>query len=193
MFIDVWNGWKHHDLDQDAAEAGIAKWIGVDRPELEAAVKEYFVNAEYKFFTEGVVAMVLYMLGRRGLNELHDGYTPLICAAGYGPAALVTELLDRGADPSIRNECGYHALFATLWECNKSAFNVLVDRVVDVDLEGSEGNTALSLAAVPSDDHYARRLLEKGADPHHRNMHGQTPIDRAETDERRALLRGQPQ
>src|SRR5215472_4037427 len=78
-----------------------------------------------------------------------DGSTPLMMAAAYGYADLVNVLLDRGADAHIQLADGTNALtFAVLGapdidrftalDCQGPTIKVLIERVPDLKLRGSD-------------------------------------------------------
>lgn len=98
-------------------------------------------------------------------------------------AALVDALIDVGADLEARLD-GCSALHLAVRAGYAATVDVLLRRGCEVDAEDPGGNTPLGYlvfanrrADRPS---LARRLLAAGADPHHADANGQTPLDRAE-------------
>jgi ankyrin repeat protein len=99
-------------------------------------------------------------INRRG----HGGSTPLMYAALYGDASMVKTLLDRGADPNIRNDRGATALMWATTDAEKT--RLLLARNADVKARSDDGRTALMIAAGQfGADDVVKQLLEKGSDP----------------------------
>ncbi len=92
------------------------------------------------------------------------GSTPLMYAALYGDANAVRLLLDKGADPNVRNEAGASALMWAVDDLEKT--RLLLQRGADVKARSEDGRTALSIAASWSGSlAVVRLLLDAGADP----------------------------
>lgn len=90
------------------------------------------------------------------------GATALMSAALYADAALMKELLDRGADPNAADDNGATALMWAIPDLQKTT--MLLDRGADVSVRSSDGRTPLMIAAgLPAAEPIARLLIEKGA------------------------------
>jgi len=90
------------------------------------------------------------------------GSTPLMYAVLYGDVASVRLLLERGADPSARNDAGATALIWAVGDLEKT--RLLLDRGADVNARSDDGRTPLFIAsglhgAAP----VVRLLLDRGA------------------------------
>jgi ankyrin repeat protein len=104
--------------------------------------------------------------------------TPLMSAVLYGDVATVKALLERGADPNVRNAAGTSAL---MWAAgNEDMVRLLLARGADVNAKSQEGRTALLVAAGTRGSSAAvQLLLDRGAAPAARDVAGVTAIMRA--------------
>jgi ankyrin repeat protein len=85
-------------------------------------------------------------------------------AARAGAAAVVTALVDRGADVNAKEPTrGQTALMLAAAEQHPEAIRVLIQRGADVHARSVSGSTALLLAARDGDVETARSLIEGGA------------------------------
>lgn len=84
----------------------------------------------------------------------------LSMAARQGHAALVTILLDAGADPDAADAEGWTPLRAAAWGGHAAAVNVLLQRGAQVDACDAEGRTALRAAAWAGHEEVRRRRLK---------------------------------
>ena len=92
------------------------------------------------------------------------GTTPLMAAALYGDAALVTRLLAAGAEPNAVSAAGTTALMMALPDVAK--VQVLLDAGADVNLRSQDRRSALVIAAgIIGAEPAMKLLLEYGADP----------------------------
>jgi ankyrin repeat protein len=92
------------------------------------------------------------------------GSTPLMYAALYGDAASVRILLERGADPNVRNDSGATALMWAIADVRKT--RLLVDRGADVNVRSNDGRTPLLVAAGRAGSRAVLELLlARGANP----------------------------
>jgi hypothetical protein len=98
--------------------------------------------------------------GRRGA----DSSTPLMTAALYGDAALVTRLLAAGADPNIADRSGATAL---MWAApDVATMTALLDAGADASACSEERRSALVVAsAVVGGKPAVQLLLDYGASP----------------------------
>jgi ankyrin repeat protein len=97
------------------------------------------------------------------VQETRGGATPLMYAASVGSVEAMTLLLDRGADPKIRNSAESTPLMWSATDIRK--VRVLVDRGANVNAVSSRGRTALFLAAMsaPSAE-IVKLLMARGVD-----------------------------
>jgi len=91
------------------------------------------------------------------------GTTPLMQAALYGDVESVRLLLDKGADPNLRNEAGATALMWAVNDLEKT--RLLLDRGADVNARSEDSRTALLIAAGQfGSREVVKLLLDRGAD-----------------------------
>nr|XP_061826937.1 ankyrin repeat domain-containing protein 50 [Nerophis lumbriciformis]XP_061826939.1 ankyrin repeat domain-containing protein 50 [Nerophis lumbriciformis] len=113
-----------------------------------------------------------------------EGRTALRAAAWGGHEETVLILLDRGAQVNKADRKGRTPLIAAAYMGHHEAVEVLLDHNAEVDLPDGDGRTALSVAAlcVPTAAgvkgycQVANLLLERGAEPGHRDHDGMTPV-----------------
>jgi len=112
-----------------------------------------------------------------------DGEPPLHIALSDHLPTLFYWLLDRGADPNVRDGRGMTALHEAVFfdSPNHSAMRALLDRGAVIDARGNGGETPLHLAAFLSHAATAEVLLAAGADPNARSDLGKTPLHNAAT------------
>ena len=92
------------------------------------------------------------------------GSTPLMYAVLYGDEADVKMLLDKGADPNIRNDANASALMWAAGDPPKAT--LLVAHGADVNARSDAGRTPLVIAAgMPRGVEVVKLLLEHHADP----------------------------
>lgn len=85
------------------------------------------------------------------------GSTPVMHAALYGSADLLTKMLDAGGDPNLRNHAGASALMWALDDIEN--VRVLLDRGADVNAFSSLGRAPLQLAAAQNESAPVVKLL----------------------------------
>ena len=91
------------------------------------------------------------------------GTTTLMQAALYGDAESVRLLLEKGADPNLRNEAGATALMWSINDLEKT--RLLLDRGADVNARSDDSRTALLIAAGQFNSReVVKLLLDRGAD-----------------------------
>ena len=105
------------------------------------------------------------------------GMTALMAAAHGGHAAVVTELLERGADVTCRDDRGVSALdYAIREDRQKVVLAILAHEGQVVNAVGPSGKTALMVAAETGHDSCALVLLEAKADPNQAQPDGWTAL-----------------
>lgn len=109
--------------------------------------------------------------------EQHSGL-PLHCAVVTGDLPRLEQLLADGVAPDERDAQGFTALHLAAQEHFLAAVSVLVKAGAAVDAENSLGNTPLFVAVFNSRGRgeLIELLRAAGADPHHVNASGQTPM-----------------
>ncbi len=100
----------------------------------------------------------------------------LSIAARQGHAALVSILLEAGADPDVADSEGWTPLRASAWGGHASTVQVLLERGAQVDACDSEGRTALRAAAWAGHEEVVRALLNAGAQVDGEDRQGRTPL-----------------
>lgn len=113
-----------------------------------------------------------------------EGRTALRAAAWGGHEEIVLTLLDYGTQVDKADIKGRTPLIAAAYMGHHEAVEILLDHDAQVDLADGDGRTALSVAAlcvptaagVKGYGEVASLLLERGADPGHRDHDGMTPL-----------------
>ncbi|KAG8000913.1 Ankyrin repeat domain-containing protein 50 [Nibea albiflora] len=113
-----------------------------------------------------------------------EGRTALRAAAWGGHDEIVLTLLDYGAQVDKADSKGRTPLIAAAYMGHQEAVEILLDHSAKVDIADGDGRTALSVAAlcvptaagVKGYGEVASLLLERGADPGHRDHDGMTPL-----------------
>lgn len=108
------------------------------------------------------------------------GYTATILAAyDHQPAAL-DHLLARGADACLGDRNGNTALMGALYKGEMDIATRLLSTHCPIDQTNNAGETALSFAVMFGRLPMLQPLLQRGADPSHRDRQGDTPYRVAE-------------
>ena len=109
----------------------------------------------------------------------NENYTPLMVAANYGRLALVSYLLDKGADYNATSDGGETALILAS-RPNSSDSDLVVQKLLEAGADPNKasggGNTPLMEAAYGGDVELVRILLKAGADPHAQNQYNETAL-----------------
>jgi ankyrin repeat protein len=107
-----------------------------------------------------------------------SGRTPLHYAALNDDAGEVGALLASSADADAQDVEGFTPLHIAAQEGSVAAARMLLDYGAAVDRENVYGNTPLFVAVFNSRGRgeLIELLRSRGADPHHVNRSGQTPV-----------------
>ncbi|XP_063241973.1 receptor-interacting serine/threonine-protein kinase 4-like [Bacillus rossius redtenbacheri] len=127
--------------------------------------------------------------GSRGPNITEaDGDTILHGAAEGGCMALVTRLLDLGADLNARDNGGATPLVVAARYGRLEVVRLLSERGADLDCADGHGSTGLHVAAEGGHLGVVRYLVEAGADLAAHDENGGTALDRARSRGRLKVL-----
>lgn len=101
-------------------------------------------------------------------RALSDGRTPLAIAASRGFAAAIKPLLEKGADPTIKDADGCTALALAARFGHADSALAILDGDADIrkrfiDIPDNCGRTPLFLATLHGHEHIVRLLLTKGS------------------------------
>nr|XP_040056696.1 ankyrin repeat domain-containing protein 50 isoform X2 [Gasterosteus aculeatus aculeatus]XP_040056697.1 ankyrin repeat domain-containing protein 50 isoform X2 [Gasterosteus aculeatus aculeatus] len=113
-----------------------------------------------------------------------EGRTALRAAAWGGHEEIVLTLLDYGAQVDKADSMGRTPIIAAAYMGHCEVVEILLDHKALVNLADGDGRTALSVSAlcvptaagVKGYGEVASLLLERGADPGHRDHDGMTPL-----------------
>ncbi len=95
--------------------------------------------------------------------------TALHQAVQLGLVDIVQLLLERGADPNLRDGDGDSPLHLAILNHHAQIIRQLLNQGADPNAINDDGNTPLLLASESGDRHIVRLLLDKGADPNLRD------------------------
>lgn len=111
-----------------------------------------------------------------------DGFTPLGLASFFGHAAVVTLLLERGAEVNAasKNAQRVMPLHSAVAARHFSIATILLDRGADANAKQQEGITPLQEAAQTGQVEMVELLLKHGADVEAKKDDGQTALAIAE-------------
>jgi len=155
-------------------------------------------GAQSSFFKPAVVAISEILrtwLHQHGfpLNDLDatrdNRTTPLMHAARFGRADLISELLQLGANHQARNADGNNALWLACFSGDPASIKTLLDAGIDIDNCNDHGSTCLMYAASSGKPEVVVLLLAAHADAGLENLDGYTALDMAATPECLYLLR----
>ncbi|KAI9491846.1 ankyrin repeat-containing domain protein [Zychaea mexicana] len=102
----------------------------------------------------------------------HETKDNLWIAAGDGQLDRVKELIEGGANVNSHDEFGYTALHAAVSYNQKEILEYLLEKGGNVNIEDFDKDTPLYVAETVE---MARLLVDKGADPKHKNEEGVSP------------------
>lgn len=98
----------------------------------------------------------------------------IACALGHQPA--VQQLLEQGADVSIRDSNGATALHEAAYKGCTTIFKLLLNHGADISAQDGVGGTPLHTALWHENEDIAWMMLSKGADLTSQNFSGETPL-----------------
>lgn len=108
-----------------------------------------------------------------------EGQTPLHLAIANGNRSLVEWLIERGADPNVRNERGQPAIFGALtatYDYGRPILTILIEHGADVNATAADGSTPLHAASRSTSREPLALLLEAGAKVDGHDEQGYTPL-----------------
>jgi ankyrin repeat protein len=106
-----------------------------------------------------------------------NGMTALYHAAEQDKLDLITELLQRGANPNSTSDEGPALVGAASNARTRAALRLLEVRGLKVDLADRYGRTALLFASIHADSELLHALLQRGANPNiYEPLTGKTPL-----------------
>jgi len=102
------------------------------------------------------------------------GYTATILAAYDDQPKALDFLLGRGADPCVGDRNGNTALMGALYKGHTAVAHRLLTTRCPIDQTNNAGETALSFAVLFGRLDFVPLLIQRGADPTHRDRQGDT-------------------
>ena len=112
-----------------------------------------------------------------------SGRVPLHYAALFGDLHRAQEIVEAGAETDMIDHDGQTPLHYAAQGCSVAVAELLLSKGVEVDSEDIDGNTPLWCATLRTrgEGPIVQLLLGHGADPHHENREGRTPVKLAKT------------
>lgn len=138
---------------------------------------EYIPRAQDPHCRAQVVQLLLDSGANVRLKD-QDGWTALMCAARRGWAAVIRQLLEKGADVNESNSGRDTPLILSAMSSSE-AVRLLIEAGAKVNAVGKNGRTALLVAARWGCPETVRILLKRGADAHARDKFGRTALTEA--------------
>ena len=129
-----------------------------------------------------LVSIAFMLLSGIATTGCGTGLT-LVTAASTGQTNVVKDLLDKGANQSEKDSCGWAgwsvtALYCAAYGGHMETVKVLVDRGADVNAL-SHGQTPLTIAIFKGHTDIAKLLIDRGTDVNARSGDGLAPLTTA--------------
>lgn len=127
---------------------------------------------------EGNIDLMRLFISRGAdINRMNDaGETPLILAAWRGNLAAVQWLLERGARLNAPHR-HWSALHYAVFAGHTEVADYLMAQGADIDALSTNGSSVVMMAIYEGREDMARKLIEKGADPHPKNDWGDGALE----------------
>jgi ankyrin repeat protein len=93
---------------------------------------------------------------------------------------IVKLLLEKGADPNIKNRAEQTPLEIAIFNYNIEIVKLLLEKGADPNIKNRAKQTSLEIAILINNIEIVKLLLEKGADPNIKNRDGQTLLEIAQ-------------
>jgi hypothetical protein len=130
--------------------------------------------------SEGNVTKVQQLLAQGGKADATDtGITPLMTASRRGDLAVMTALIDAGADINRQDQWvnGWTPMLHALHKQQRKAVALLLERGANPNQAGWSGETPLMFAALDNDTETMSLLLARGARATARSRSGESALD----------------
>jgi len=125
----------------------------------------------------GNLALAKQLLNESNLDATDSlGLTYLFWATRNGNQSVVQLLLDRGAQPNVKDHRGFTPLAMSSFSGNSEMVRLLIDKGAAIDCKNDSGQTPLSHAARQRQQHVVKLLLERGAQPELQDNSGWSPL-----------------
>ncbi|XP_022800157.1 ankyrin repeat and protein kinase domain-containing protein 1-like [Stylophora pistillata] len=121
----------------------------------------------------------LLLLGFSVDSKDATGTTPLMIAARNGNVQAVKGLINRGADPSLKDNDRWSSLHYAARCGDTDTIHLILTHVPDIESKTTHGVTPLMTAVCHSGVQGVKYLLERGANPLAKNNDGQDSLYRA--------------
>lgn len=181
------------DMSGDINLSPIARNPGLlanlDEPIIfQVTIAELTSQEDYQIFDaikRNNVSLVIDMIeNHHGVNAVDEyGQTPLMIAASKQHLPLLASLLNTRrptVDVNMAKSSGFTALFYAVEHGNPSIVQALLRRGADPNViarqPDSYGNTPLHYGCLLEKSKHVELLLEYGANPYLKNVHGQTAL-----------------
>ena len=108
----------------------------------------------------------------------NKGWTALHIAAEKGNTYIVEKLIEKNANVNIQNENGTTPLNIAILNAvdNNDVIDLIFNEITDLDVQDSNGWTALHNAAEKGNTYIVEKLIEKNANVNIQNENGDTPL-----------------
>jgi ankyrin repeat protein len=122
--------------------------------------------------------------------QVHYAKDALNKAAYEGDEELVKKIIATKPDPDARDSSGGTALHAAMFQKNIKIVKLLLDYGLDVNAIGPKnGYTPLHDAVWGNNPEAAKLLMERRAKTDIKNKEGQTPLEKAQSEGKTALVK----